>query len=175
MKVHTPLGFADRANESIARDGSERSKNGSEDDSGLQPGRNRAALAGEMGSGGPVSQQYRPEPAEALRAKQAGAYGTPVWNESVELYIKMLAPVAPYVTEELWSQLGRPYSIHTQDWPQVDEAAAREDEITLVLQVNGKVRDRLVVAADIMKPTPNRPRWRIPAFRNSSKAGLHVR
>jgi leucyl-tRNA synthetase len=45
--------------------------------------------------------------------------------------------------------LGKPYSIHTSRWPSVDTEAVKEDEITLVLQVNGKVRDRLVVAVDI--------------------------
>jgi len=53
------------------------------------------------------------------------------------------------MSEELWMLTGKPYSIHTSKWPDVDEAAAVEEEITLVLQVNGKVRDRLVVAADI--------------------------
>ena len=44
---------------------------------------------------------------------------------------------------------GKPFSIHTQAWPEVDEEAAQDEEITLVVQVNGKVRDRLVVAASI--------------------------
>lgn len=61
----------------------------------------------------------------------------------------MLAPVAPHVAEEMWACLGKPYSIHTQPWPEVDEAAAAEEEITLIVQVNGKVRDRISVPADI--------------------------
>ncbi len=75
--------------------------------------------------------------------------GTPAWTEAVEVYLKLLAPVAPHITEELWQRIGKPYSIHTQAWPKVDEAAAAQDEITLVVQVNGKVRDRITVAADI--------------------------
>lgn len=86
---------------------------------------------------------------EMGKAKQHGAYETPAWNETVDIYLKMLAPIAPHMTEELWSLLGKPYSIHTQAWPQVDEEAAKDDEITLVLQVNGKVRDRLSVPADV--------------------------
>lgn len=86
---------------------------------------------------------------EMQKAKQAGGYGTAAWNETVEIYLKMLAPVAPHIAEELWQQLGRPYSIHTQSWPVVDEDAAREEEITLVLQVNGKVRDRVTAPASI--------------------------
>lgn len=90
---------------------------------------------------------------EMSRAKQNGAFGTPVWDEAVEIYLKMLAPVAPHIAEELWAQLGKPYSIHQQSWPLVDEEAAKEEEITLAVQVNGKVRDRLVVPAEIDRET----------------------
>ncbi len=76
-------------------------------------------------------------------------YNTPAWKESVELYLKMLAPVAPHITEELWERTGHPYSIHTQPWPKVDEVAAAQDEITLVVQVNGKLRDRITVPVDV--------------------------
>jgi leucyl-tRNA synthetase len=86
---------------------------------------------------------------EMARAKQQGIYGSPAWDESVEIYLKMLAPISPHITEELWSLLGKPYSIHTQAWPVVDEEAAKQEEITLVLQVNGRVRDRLTVPADV--------------------------
>ena len=76
-------------------------------------------------------------------------YGSPAWNEAVEIYLKMLAPVSPHISEELWQLLGKPYSIHTQNWPKVDEAAAADEEITLVIQVNGKLRDRIAVAVNI--------------------------
>lgn len=85
---------------------------------------------------------------EMTRAK-AEVGGTEAWNEAVEIYLKMLAPVSPHITEEIWARLGKPYSIHTQSWPKVDEAAAAQEEITLVVQVNGKVRDRITVPADI--------------------------
>ncbi len=80
---------------------------------------------------------------EMSRVKQAGAFGSPAWQEAAEIYLKMLAPVAPHISEEIWSLMGKPYSIHTQAWPAVDEDAAAEDEITLVVQVNGKLRDRI--------------------------------
>ena len=63
----------------------------------------------------------------------------------------MLAPITPHVAEELWAELGKSYSIHTQSWPEADEEAAKEDVITLIVQVNGKLRDRIVVPADISK------------------------
>lgn len=75
--------------------------------------------------------------------------GTPTWDEALDIYLRMLAPVAPHITEELWASLGKPYSIHQQPWPEVDEAAAANEMVTLVVQVNGKLRDRITVPVDI--------------------------
>jgi leucyl-tRNA synthetase len=87
---------------------------------------------------------------EMYRAREQGAIGTAEWDEAVDYYLRMMAPVTPHVAEELWTvTFGKPYSVHTQPWPEFDAEAAREDEITLVVQVNGKVRDRIVVPADI--------------------------
>ena len=86
---------------------------------------------------------------EMNRVKQMGVWGSEAWKEAVEIYLLMLAPVAPHISEELWSRLDKPYSIHQQKWPMVDEEAAAEDKITLIVQVNGKLRDRIVVPADI--------------------------
>jgi len=61
----------------------------------------------------------------------------------------LLAPTAPHLSEELWARCGRGYSIHNQSWPKWNEALAKEEEITLVVQVNGKVRERITVAASI--------------------------
>jgi leucyl-tRNA synthetase len=86
---------------------------------------------------------------EMYKAREAGAVGTPEWNEAQEYYLKMLAPVAPHIAEELWTNhLGKPYSIHQQMWPVLDESAAKEDVIELPVQINGKVRDRIKVAVD---------------------------
>ena len=75
-------------------------------------------------------------------AREKGAYGTPAWDEALDIYLRMLAPATPHIAEELWVEvLGKPYSIHNQSWPEVDEAAAKEEEITLIVQVNGKLRD----------------------------------
>jgi leucyl-tRNA synthetase len=83
---------------------------------------------------------------EMYKARDAGALGSSEWKEATEAYLKMLAPVCPHISEELWTnQLGRPYSIHQQLWPKVDEAAAREDTIEIPVQVNGKVRDRVTL------------------------------
>ncbi|HSM71901.1 MAG TPA: leucine--tRNA ligase, partial [Anaerolineales bacterium] len=86
---------------------------------------------------------------EMYKAREAGAVGSPAWQEAQEIYLKMLAPVAPHIAEELWTEhLGKPYSIHQQSWPEFDAEAAREDEIELPVQVNGKVRDRITVPAE---------------------------
>jgi leucyl-tRNA synthetase len=86
---------------------------------------------------------------EMYKARERGVAGDPAWTEAIDIYLRMLAPVAPHVSEELWSLLGKPYSIHTQPWPVVDQAAAAEEMITLVVQVNGKLRDRIAVPVDI--------------------------
>ncbi|HEY8909891.1 MAG TPA: leucine--tRNA ligase [Desulfosporosinus sp.] len=74
-----------------------------------------------------------------------------VGREAVEAILILLAPFAPHITEELWSELGHAESIHKQSWPEVDEAALVQDEVTVILQVNGKLRDRIQVPADISK------------------------
>jgi leucyl-tRNA synthetase len=65
----------------------------------------------------------------------------------IESYVLMLSPMAPYVGEELWRALGHQTSVHLESWPAFDEAMTREDTVTVVVQVNGKVRDRLQVPA----------------------------
>ena len=84
-----------------------------------------------------------------LRAKGTPVYGTGAWDEAVVALLLMLAPACPHIAEELWSRSGRAYSIHEQVWPTWDEAIAAEEMITLVVQVNGKVRDRVEVPAGV--------------------------
>lgn len=71
------------------------------------------------------------------------------WDEGVATLLLLLAPIAPHVTEELWQRRGNSGSIHVQPWPEADEAVAAEDVITLIVQVNGKVRDRVEVPARV--------------------------
>lgn len=69
------------------------------------------------------------------------------WHDAIDNLLLLLAPIAPHITEESWAHRGRPYSIHQQPWPEWDEEIAKEDSITLVVQVNGKVRDKIETAA----------------------------
>jgi leucyl-tRNA synthetase len=61
----------------------------------------------------------------------------------------LMAPFTPHVAEELWVQQGYGYSIHQHHWPEYDAEKAAEEVVTLVVQVNGKVRDRIEVPAGI--------------------------
>ena len=84
-----------------------------------------------------------------MRELKPALHGTAAWDEAVEMLMLLLAPFAPHITEELWSRLGKPYSIHQQSWPTWDPEVAAEKVITLIIQINGKVRDRLDVPAGI--------------------------
>lgn len=69
--------------------------------------------------------------------------------QAVEKLVLMLAPFAPHLSEELWSRLGHAKSVHLEAWPDYDEALVLADEVTVVVQVDGRVRDRLTVAVDL--------------------------
>jgi leucyl-tRNA synthetase len=71
-----------------------------------------------------------------------------VIKEAVEALVLMLSPFAPHMCEELWERLGHAGGIVAAGWPSADEAAAREEEIEIPVQVNGKLRGRITVPAD---------------------------
>jgi leucyl-tRNA synthetase len=85
----------------------------------------------------------------ALYDTQQQAVSDEVFDEALESLLLMLAPVAPFMAEELWALKGQPYSIHQQPWPRYNEAFAADEVITLVLQVNGKVRGRLTMPVNL--------------------------
>jgi leucyl-tRNA synthetase len=86
---------------------------------------------------------------QAYRYRSVGGGNPQVMREVVEALLKMLAPMAPYLAEEQWRRLGNADSIHFASWPTFDPKLASEDEVVMVVQVNGKVRDTLKVPADI--------------------------
>ncbi len=79
---------------------------------------------------------------ELQEARRNSNVSESTWNEVVNSLLLLLAPIAPHISEELWSRRGGAYSIHQQPWPAWDEETAREDSVTVVVQINGKVRDR---------------------------------
>ncbi len=74
---------------------------------------------------------------------------TAAYRKTLEAMLQLLAPMAPHITEELWHQTGHTGSIHLSDWPNYDEALTHDETFTLVMQVNGKVRERVEVPATI--------------------------
>ena len=69
--------------------------------------------------------------------------------EVAEVIVKLMAPIAPHWAEELWHDvLGREGSVHVQPWPEFDPEQAKADEVELAVQVNGKVKAKITVAAD---------------------------
>lgn len=71
------------------------------------------------------------------------------WQKAIETFTLLLAPFAPFMSEEGWQTvLGHSESVHRQDWPEYDEALTVAAQVTIMVQVNGKLRDRVTVAAD---------------------------
>jgi leucyl-tRNA synthetase len=85
----------------------------------------------------------------ALHDAQAQPVSDAAFDEASNTLLLMLAPIAPFVAEEIWARKGRAYSIHQQKWPRYDEGLAADETVTLVLQVNGKVRDRLTMPVNV--------------------------
>jgi len=83
------------------------------------------------------------------KAKRTPVCSTDAWDEAIETLLLLIAPSCPAIAEELWMRTERPYSIHEQSWPEFDPDLAAEEMITLVVQVNGKLRARMDVPADI--------------------------
>ncbi|MFW6096502.1 MAG: leucine--tRNA ligase [Chloroflexota bacterium] len=72
------------------------------------------------------------------------------WRDALETFCLLLAPVAPFITEEVWhGVLGHEQSVHRQSWPAYDPALLERDELTIAVQVNGRLRDTITVPADI--------------------------
>jgi leucyl-tRNA synthetase len=83
-----------------------------------------------------------------LEAQVASGPGRPALREALETVILLLNPFTPHACEEMWSRLGHEGGLVRASWPAFDAEAAREDEIELAVQVNGKVRGRITVPPD---------------------------
>jgi len=84
-----------------------------------------------------------------LRGRMAKGENAAIANAEIEPLIVMLAPFAPHFAEECWEQLGHAESVFDASWPEYDEALAKEDEVEIVVQVNGKVRGRINVEVGV--------------------------
>ena len=83
--------------------------------------------------------------------KDSSDQGRAVLREAIEATTLMLAPIAPHAMHTIWKSLGNDQPVVEAGWPQVDESALKKDAITMVIQVNGKVRAKLEVAAGMSK------------------------
>ena len=83
------------------------------------------------------------------KVREEGLVEKAAWQEAIDALLLLLAPTAPHLAEELWTRTGHPYSIHNQAFPTWDEELAAEEEFTLVIQVNGRLRDRINVPVSI--------------------------
>ncbi|MFS8907355.1 leucine--tRNA ligase [Synechococcus sp. OH2] len=80
---------------------------------------------------------------------EAGIPDSPVYAEGIRTLILLLAPFAPHIAEELWQAVGGTDSVHRQSWPSYDPAALVADTVTIVVQVNGKLRGSFEAPADV--------------------------
>ena len=89
------------------------------------------------------------ELANTLSSYLRGGGRTETMRESIRLILLMLSPMAPHMAHELWERGGYGGMLATQPWPEWDPNLVRRDVATMVVQINGKVRDRIEVSADI--------------------------
>jgi leucyl-tRNA synthetase len=85
------------------------------------------------------------------RAKASQRIASGALKDAIEKLILLIAPSAPHLADELWSRYGHSTSVHLESWPEYDAGLARDEQITLVVQVDGKVRERLVVEPGLVE------------------------
>ncbi len=81
------------------------------------------------------------------KTQRSGDMALELWREHVQTFVRLLAPFAPFLAEELWQELGEQESVHLEAWPAFDEAKTRDELVTIAVQVNGKLRGEFVMEA----------------------------
>jgi leucyl-tRNA synthetase len=74
-----------------------------------------------------------------------GDINLPLFNKAIETLLTLLNPFCPHITEELWSQLGHEDRLYNRAWPECDESALVKDEVQIILQINGKLKDKMML------------------------------
>jgi leucyl-tRNA synthetase len=82
---------------------------------------------------------------ELMKLRETPVAKTAAWREAAETLTLLMAPSTPYVAEELWNRLGNEFSVHQQSWPVYDQSLATVDTIEIPVQINGKVRDKIMI------------------------------
>ena len=86
---------------------------------------------------------------ELSRVWERGEMSRELWEEAIERLLLLMAPMVPHMSEELWERTGRRFSVHSLPWPEWDAGLAADAVITLVVQVDGRLRDRIEVPVSI--------------------------
>jgi leucyl-tRNA synthetase len=86
---------------------------------------------------------------ELMKLKDTDVATTGAWRDAITALALMMAPLTPYAAEEMWELLGNEFSVHQQSWPIFDEALAAVETVEIPVQVNGKVRDKIVIEAGL--------------------------
>lgn len=82
---------------------------------------------------------------EMYKYKQNAEMNLPLFNKAVETLVTILSPFTPHICEELWSMLGHTDRLYNKSWPQYDESALVRDEVLIVVQINGKLKEKLML------------------------------
>ena len=82
---------------------------------------------------------------EMYKYKQSAEMNLPLFNKAIETLLVVLNPFTPHITEEMWNQLGHEDRLYSHAWPACDESALVKDEIEIIVQVNGKLKDKLLL------------------------------
>lgn len=88
---------------------------------------------------------------EMYKYKESGAVNPKLLGAAIENLVLILSPFTPHICEEMWEQLGHDTSVYEQSWPECDERALVKDTIEVVVQINGKVKEKMLIAADLNK------------------------
>ncbi len=90
---------------------------------------------------------------ELYKLKAAKLVKHPEWQSALEAVVACVAPFAPHIADELWQQLGHDTTVQADSWPQYNQQYLQSDQITLVVQINGKLRAQILVPADVDEAT----------------------
>ncbi len=85
----------------------------------------------------------------ALKAAIKAGISQASFEATMSIMLRLMAPITPHIAEELWAQMGWDYSVHTQAFPEYDAEKAKEDEVALVVMINGKPRENIMVSPEI--------------------------
>jgi leucyl-tRNA synthetase len=84
-----------------------------------------------------------------LERREAQWRGTPLWHDVLSMFIRLCAPIAPFLAEEVWAKFGHQSSIHLAPWPRYDPELAKGRDMTVVIEVDGRVRETVSVEAEV--------------------------